>query len=253
MKSLLARCVCVVALLTLCLPVATAGLPYYSAKLSETLTLLPSFSGGVSATFMVYHGDWYAMSSASLSIGDSLSVTHMLDVGVGLGDYVSVSCNAFQMPSIGLCTLSASGSLAWLSLTLIEADPTVKLDSTLDAQLPLVGGGGPSVSASGSLTATVGRHRGSLYATLTPAPFQVSAGVSASLHLFETETRIGDRDTTFSGTLRLGGALTPLDFTSGTATLLARSGVLSGSVSATFRPGQPLSLSLGLSHPLELF
>jgi len=193
------------------------------------------------------------MSSATLSIGDSLSVMHILDVGVGLGDYVSVSCNAFQMPSVGVCSFSASGSLAWLSLEVIEADPTVTLDSTLDAELPLVGGSDPSVSASGSLSVTMGKHRGSIDATLTPAPFEFSARASASLRLFDAEARIGNRDATISGTVRLGATLTPLDFTSATAILLARSGGVSGSVSATFRPGQPLSLTLQLSHPLELF
>ena len=100
MKSLL---VYLVSGLLLFVSVAALGLPYNSTTLSETLTLLPEVSGGSSATFMIYHGNWYAMSSASLSVKDSLSVTHMLDVGVSLGDYVSVSCNAFQMPKAGNC------------------------------------------------------------------------------------------------------------------------------------------------------
>jgi len=239
--------------LLLFVSVSALGMPYNSTKLSETLTLLPELSGGSSATFMIYHGNWYAMSSASLSIKDSLSVTHMLDVGVSLGDYVSVSCNAFQMPNSGYCSLNASGSVAWLSATLLEADPTIKVSSSVDADFPLMGGGGLSVSASGSLSATMDRHRASINATLTPSPFDISARASASLHLFETETQFGDRDATISGSARLGASLTPLDFSSGTATLSARSGSLSGNVSATFRPGQPLSVRLGLSHPLKLF
>jgi hypothetical protein len=250
MKTLL---VCVAVVLLLSIPLATYGFPYNSTQLTETLTVLPSLSGGVSAMFMVYHGRWNAMSQVSVSVKDSLSVTQLLNVGVSPVDELSLSCSVFQMPMAGMHTLSLSGTVSLFSATLVETDPTVKLSSSLSSKLPLSPSGTPTLDVDGSLSATMGAHRGSISATASLLPFDVSARASASIRVFEVGTRLGERDATITGTLRIDGSLTPLDWSSCAATLSSRSGTLNVSLSAILRPNQPLSVGLAVSHPLEIF
>ena len=250
MKTLL---VCALSVFVLSVSVATLGMPYNSTQMTDTLTLLPEFAGSTSATFMIYHGDWYAMSSASVSLFPSLSVTHYLDVGVSLDESISVSCSAFQMPMSDYFTLSLAGSVSWLSLTLLESDPTLTLSSSLDGEIPLESGGSPSVEVNATLSGQVAAHSGRLSATITPVPLDLSASAYASIRVFETETQFGESAATVTGTLSASGTLTPLDWSYGKATVSVESGSLKVSVSATVYPSQPMSVSLALSHPLELF
>jgi len=250
MKSLL---IYVVFGLLLFVSVAAVGMPYNVTQMTETLTLLPELAGSTSATFMIYQGDWYAMSSASVSVSPSLSVSHYLDVGVSLGESISASCSAYQMPLSEYCKLSLSGSLSWLSLTLVEADPTLTLSSSLDVDLPLVPSGSPGLTVNATLAAQMTPHNASLSASITPVPFDVYASAYGSIRVFQTETQFGDHDATVTGSLSGSGTLTPIGWSYAKATVSVKSGSLKVSLSGTVYPGSPLSLKFALSHPLELF
>ena len=227
--------------------------PFISVRMNEHISLYPNPALRAATSLMMRHGEWFAISQSSATLAPTTSVTQMMmEVGLRPMPELSVSAGILQMPAVMHQTMWVSGHLSLFSETLLDSDPMIRAKSSVTARLPLAPIGEPSVKLTGDIAATLDAHRLRIYGTVVPAPLGISAIASGSVQIFATDWKLGDHTIYMTGSAVANAKLVPINWGYWGLNVTARVQQFSGTLSATFVPETPVSISLSVSHPLEL-